>query len=99
MLLGVGHPQAQPFLSPVDRPSTSRHILGTLRFGTDPRRSVCDRSGRFHDIGNLYAADGALFPTSSGYNPILTISALGAWVGASLLDPRSPASLLKPASA
>jgi choline dehydrogenase-like flavoprotein len=71
-------------------PSESRHVFGTLRAGSDPRASVCDRGGRFHDIGNLYCADGALFPTSSGYNPILTISALGAWVGAHMLDPLSP---------
>jgi len=37
------------------------------------------------------AADGALFPTSSGYNPILTITAIGAWVAASMLDGVHPA--------
>jgi len=83
------------FVSPVEIPSESRHVFGTLRFGRDPARSVCSREGRFHDIGNLYAADGSLFPTSSGYNPILTIAALGAWVGACLVDPRSPAGCLK----
>ena len=81
-------------VAPIDTPSTSRHIMGTLRFGTDPSMSVCDRSGRFHDIANLHAADGALFPTSSGFNPILTISAVGAWVGASMIDAERPASSL-----
>jgi choline dehydrogenase-like flavoprotein len=71
-------------------PSESRHVFGTLRAGTDPRASVCGRDGRLHDVANLYCADGALFPTSSGYNPILTITALGAWVGASMLDPEFP---------
>jgi choline dehydrogenase-like flavoprotein len=71
-------------------PSESRHVFGTLRAGTDPRSSVCGRGGRLHDVANLYCADGALFPTSSGYNPILTITALGAWVGASMLEPVSP---------
>jgi choline dehydrogenase-like flavoprotein len=79
-------------VAPIDMPPTSRHIMGTLRFGEDPATSVCDRSGRFHDVGNLHAADGALFPTSSGFNPILTITAVGAWVGASMLDPARPAS-------
>ena len=46
------------------------------------------------DIGNLHAADGALFPTSSGFNPILTITAVGAWVGASMTDAERPASSL-----
>jgi choline dehydrogenase-like flavoprotein len=71
-------------------PSESRHVFGTLRAGTDPRASVCRRDGRFHDVGNLYCADGTLFPTSSGYNPILTIAALGGWVGASMLTPEAP---------
>jgi choline dehydrogenase-like flavoprotein len=77
-----------------DTRSTSRHIMGTLRFGNHPRQSVCDRSGRFHDLDNLHAADGALFPTSSGFNPVLTITAVGAWVGASMLDAAQPASRL-----
>jgi hypothetical protein len=51
--------------------------------------------GRFHDIENLHAADGALFPTSSGHNPILTISAVGAWVGASMVDAERPARVLE----
>ena len=78
-------------VAPVDRPSGSRHIMGTLRAGADPRSSVCDRSGRFHDIGNLYAAGSSIFPTSSGFNPILTITAVGAWVGASMVDQFQPA--------
>ena len=35
--------------------------MGTLRFGNDPTTSVCDANGRLHDVGNLYAADGALY--------------------------------------
>jgi gluconate 2-dehydrogenase alpha chain len=59
-------------------PPTSRHILGTLRMGTDPATSVVDPSGRFHTVDNLYACDGSVFPTSSGYNPTLTIMAVAA---------------------
>ncbi|MBZ0272284.1 GMC family oxidoreductase [bacterium] len=58
-------------------PST-RHILGTLRMGDDSTRSVTDRFGRFHEIDNLWCADGGVFTTSTGYNPTLTIQAL-AW--------------------
>jgi choline dehydrogenase-like flavoprotein len=54
----------------------SRHVLGTLRMGDDPDRSVTDRYGRFHDVANLYCADGGVFVTSTGYNPTLTIQAL-----------------------
>lgn len=55
---------------------TTRHVMGTLRMGNDPATSVCDGVGRFHDLENLYNADGAVFVTSSGYNPTLTIIAL-----------------------
>jgi len=56
----------------------SKHILGTLRMGTDPDRSVTDPHGRFHDLENLYGTDGGLFVTSTGYNPTLTQQALAA---------------------
>jgi len=68
----------------------SRHLLGGLRMGGDPATSVTDQRGRFHDVDNLYAADGSLFVTSAGMNPSLTIMALGHWVGCSILDPHSP---------
>jgi choline dehydrogenase-like flavoprotein len=54
----------------------TKHILGTLRMGTDPDRSVTDPYGRFHDLENLYCSDGGVFVTSTGYNPTLTIQAL-----------------------
>ena len=54
------------------------HQMGTMRMGLDPDTSVVDRYQRFHGIPNLYAIDGSVFPTSSGYNPTLTIEAL-AW--------------------
>ena len=49
--------------------------MGTLRMGADPATSVTNADGRFHDVDNLYACDGSVFPTSSGYNPTLTIIA------------------------
>ena len=68
------------FLAPCEvllsEPPTSRHILGTLRMGSDPGTSVVDPDGRFHDVDNLWACDGSVFPTSSGYNPTLTIIAV-----------------------
>lgn len=67
------------FLAPCDtllrNPPTSAHIMGTLRMGTNPSTSVTNADGRFHDVDNLYACDGSVFPTSSGYNPTLTIIA------------------------
>jgi len=83
-------------IAPRDRIPTSQHVMGTLRFGDDPATSVCDRNGKFHDLGNLFASDGALFPTSSGYNPTMTIVALALRVAAAMVDPVSPESQIDP---
>jgi gluconate 2-dehydrogenase alpha chain len=77
-------------LAPADKISGSAHIMGTLRMGNDPRASVCDATGRFHDVGNLYAADGCLFPTSSGFNPTHTIMALATRVAGGMVFAGSP---------
>jgi choline dehydrogenase-like flavoprotein len=55
---------------------------------------VCDPGGRFHQIGNLWAGDGALFPTSSGYNPTMTLVALAARVAAGIVFPGAPERVL-----
>lgn len=81
-------------VAPADAPSQSRHVMGTLRMGLDPATSVCDRTGKFHDVGNLWCADGGLFPTSSGFNPTLTLQALALWVGANMVAPAAPTSVL-----
>jgi gluconate 2-dehydrogenase alpha chain len=77
---------AKVFVTPINPlfvgPPSSRHILGTLRMGATPATSVvsADRPGKklgqFHDVDNLFACDGSVFPTSSGYNPTLTIVAV-----------------------
>jgi gluconate 2-dehydrogenase alpha chain len=76
-----------------ERPE-SDHMHGTLRMGPDAKTSVCRPDGRFHDVGNLYAADGSLFPTSSGFNPTLTIMTLSSYVAASMVNATSPVSVL-----
>jgi len=60
------------------------------------KTTVCQPDGRFHDIGNLYAADGSLFPTSTGCNPTLTIMALATRIGAQMLFPGNPGQALQP---
>lgn len=70
------------FVTPCDAtfgdPPLSRHVMGTLRMGTDPAASVVDAAGRFHEVENLHACDGSVFPTSGGYNPTCTIIAVAA---------------------
>ncbi len=57
-------------------PPSTRHVMGTLRMGTDPAASVVNPAGAFWDVDNLYCVDGSVFPTGSGYNPTLTIIAV-----------------------
>lgn len=66
------------------------HYGGTLRFGADPASSVCDPTGRFHEIGNLYGLGGSLFASLPGYNPTLSMMALSLRVAAGLVYPTSP---------
>jgi choline dehydrogenase-like flavoprotein len=82
------------FIAPVDTPSQSRHVMGTLRMGNDPATSVCDAFGKFHDLDNLYSMDGGVFVTSSGYNPTLTILTLALRAAANLVSPGSPERVL-----
>lgn len=77
-------------IAPKDDIPKTAHQHGTLRFGTDPAKSVCNPDGRFHDIGNLFAADGSLLPTGSGYNPTLTIVAVATRVAGAMAFPGSP---------
>jgi long-chain-alcohol oxidase len=54
----------------------SFHQMGTARMGSDPRTSVVGDDGQAHHVGDLYVADGSLFPTASGVNPMVTVAAL-----------------------
>jgi choline dehydrogenase-like flavoprotein len=76
-------------------PSTSRHIMGGLRMGSDPTESVCDPSGKLHDLENLYCADGGVFPTGSGYNPTPTIIAVALRTAGAMVHPENPERVLR----
>jgi choline dehydrogenase-like flavoprotein len=60
--------------------SGGQHQAGTARMGNDPKTSVTNRFGQLHDIDNLFVADASLFVTGAGFNPVLTILAVGYWV-------------------
>ncbi|MEC3861313.1 GMC family oxidoreductase [Mesobacterium sp. TK19101] len=51
------------------------HPCGTLKFGSDPAKSVLNANCRAHDIVNLWVVDSSFMPTSMGVNPSLTIAA------------------------
>lgn len=91
---GAAYGFFQPFDPAV--PSQSRHVLGGLRMGNDPRTSVCNRWGKFHDLDNLYCVDGSVFPTGSGYNPTPTIIAMALRNAAAIVSPGAPERVLRP---
>jgi len=70
----MGAKKAWP--QPVESFSTSRHLMGTCRMGSDPRRSVVNPYGRTHDVANLFVVDGSNFVTSARQQPTATIQAL-----------------------
>jgi choline dehydrogenase-like flavoprotein len=58
-----------------------QHQSGTCRMGNDPKTSITNKFGQLHEIDNVFVADGSLHVNNGGYNPVLTILALGYWVG------------------
>jgi choline dehydrogenase-like flavoprotein len=76
----------------------SAHQMGTARMGGDPVNHACDPHGRVRSssrpsatdlhggtIKGLYVADGSLFPTALGVNPMITILALAKRVARTVL--------------
>ena len=62
----------------IDTPGLAIHEHGTIRMGSDPKRSVLNGYCQMHEVKNVFCPDGAAFPTSTEKNPTLTILAL-AW--------------------
>jgi glucoside 3-dehydrogenase (cytochrome c) catalytic subunit len=52
------------------------NLVGTVRMGDDPKRSVLDPTNRTHDVKNLWVLDGASFPSYCEKNPTLTVIAV-----------------------
>jgi choline dehydrogenase-like flavoprotein len=69
--------------------ATPGHLLGTVRMGRDPRRSVVDPYGRSHDIPNLFVVDGSVMVTGGGVNPTASIAALALRTARHLADTAS----------
>lgn len=54
------------------------HLMGGCVMGSHQEHSVVDSYGQSHDIPNLFITGAAVFPTSTGNNPTLTVMALAA---------------------
>lgn len=62
------------------------HQMASAAMGRDPARSVVGESGEAYELRGLYVADGSVFPTSSGVNPMITIMAIADHVGRSIAE-------------
>lgn len=58
----------------------SAHQMGTCRMGGNQDAPV-KPNGETREARNLFVADGSLFPSACGVNPMLSIQALGYYVG------------------
>ena len=55
------------------------HQMGGCRMGSDPARSVVNPELRHHFVENLWVADGSVFPTGLGVNPMESIYGVSSW--------------------
>lgn len=54
----------------------SAHLMGSCPMGADGRGSAVRPTGELWSLENAFVADGSVFPTSPGVNPMITIMAL-----------------------
>ena len=54
---------------------SSNLIVGTARFGDDPKTTVLDRNCKAHDVDNLYVTDGSFMPSGGAVPYTFTIYA------------------------
>ena len=69
------------------------HEAGSLRLGSDPKKSVVDEDLKFHNVKNLWACDLSVLPESPAANPTKTLVALALRLGDHLFASEYPKSL------
>jgi choline dehydrogenase-like flavoprotein len=57
----------------------SAHAMGGCAMGRDPEKSVVDSHLKVHWLDNVWVADGSVFPTSLGVNPMESILGIAHW--------------------
>jgi choline dehydrogenase-like flavoprotein len=62
------------------------HPMGTAAMDASPDRGVVGTDGAVHGAESLYVADGSLFPSSIGVNPMMTIIAMAGRVSRQLAE-------------
>ena len=54
----------------------SAHLMGSCRMSSDESVGAVNTDCEVHGVKNLFVADGSVFPTSLGVNPMITIMSL-----------------------
>ena len=85
------HPGQVPAFESADIPPSALrleafHPMGTAAMSADPAAGVTGTDGAVHGADDLYVADGSLFPTSIGVNPMMTIIAMTSRVSRQLAE-------------
>jgi choline dehydrogenase-like flavoprotein len=73
-------------LQPAELRLEAFHPMGTARISADPRQGVCAPDGSVRGVQDLYVADGSLFPTAVGVNPMMTIIAFAKQVSREIAE-------------
>jgi choline dehydrogenase-like flavoprotein len=60
------------------QPAFLTHIMGTMRMGADPARSVVDAGGEAHEVERLFVGDSSILNLVGGASPTLTAQAVAA---------------------
>ena len=62
------------------------HSLGGCRLSESPERGVVSPFGEIHGYPGLFVADGSVIPTSIGFHPVMTISAVSERIAEAVIN-------------
>ena len=64
----------------------SAHQMGTCRIGGSAETGVVDGKGRVWGTKGLWVADGSVFPSASGVNPMISIMGLAEGIARGVVE-------------
>lgn len=64
----------------------SAHQMSTCRMAAGPAQGALKPTGETYEVANLWVADGSVFPTAVGVNPMLTIMGVAHYIAGQITD-------------